>query len=109
MGLFDSVRVPCPNCGKLVEFQSKEGECYLNNYTLSDAPAEILCDIMNEPHYCQECGQWMALIDPKYPPGERPKPELRAAKVRAPENPTTHPQGFRWWPDDKSFTYDDLE
>lgn len=109
MGMFDSVYVACPHCGKPVEHQSKEGECYLNRYSLEDAPSEILFDIMNDPVHCESCGNWMALIDPRYPPGERPKPNLRAAKVKAPENPITHPQGMKWWPhDDKRFTYEDL-
>lgn len=109
MGLFDSVYVDCPHCGKPVEFQTKADEApYMRHYTLEDAPAYMLADIMNGPTHCQSCDKWMALIDPAYPPGEQPKPNLRAAKVRAPENPNTHFQGMKWWPDDESFTYADL-
>lgn len=108
MGLFDSVMVPCPKCKKHVEFQSKAWECQMNVYTLETAPAEILTDIMNDPEYCQSCGNWFALIDPRYPPGRKPAPTLTAANVRPPDNPTTHSQGMKWWPHDRPFTYDDL-
>lgn len=108
MGLFDSVWVPCPRCGKPVEFQSKALDPCMETFSLADAPAEILFDVMNWPHYCGACGQWFALIDPNHPPGRRPKPALRAAKVRTPDNPHTHPQGMRWWPDDVEFSYDDI-
>lgn len=109
MGMFDSVMVPCPKCDKPVEFQSKAGECYCGVFSLENAPAEILADIMNNPEYCEKCGQWFVLIDPKYPPGQKPKPDLRSAKVITPENPTTHFQGMKWWPGDHPFSYADLE
>lgn len=110
MGLFDSVYVPCPKCGEPVEFQSKaDPDPYMRRYTLDDAPGFILSDVMNAPDHCMKCDQWMVLIDPAYPPGEEPKPKLRAARVRAPSNPKTHEQGMKWWPDDRPFTYDDIE
>lgn len=109
MGMFDSVMVPCPTCKKPVEFQSKAGACCCDVFDLATAPHEILTDILNSPEYCRECGSWMALIDPRYPPGTKPKPDLEPVKVKTPENPTTHFQGFKWWPDGKPFTYDDIE
>lgn len=110
MGLFDSLYVPCPNCGKPMEFQSKALEDpYMKCFSLEDCPPEILSDVMNDPRYHKTCGQWVALIDPAYPPGQKPRPNLRAAKVKPPDNPMTHCQGFRWWPKDRDFTYDDLE
>jgi len=109
MGLFDSLYVPCPHCERPVEFQSKAlPEPYMNQFTLKDAPSDILWDVMNWPEYCKHCGQWLALIDPAYPPNaEKPRPNLRAAKVRAPADPRSHPQGMNWWPAER-FTYDDL-
>jgi|GEM_PF-5357133 len=109
MGLYDSVYVDCPHCRKRVEFQSKEGECGCHDYTLNDAPTEILWDIMNNPQHCRGCDGWLVLIDPRYPRSERPKPALSAFKVKDPENPGAHFQGFKWWPEDHPFTYDDLE
>lgn len=108
MGMFDSTIVPCPNCGKPVEFQSKEGVCQMEVYTLETAPPEILISIMNDPAWCRDCGGWFALIDPKYPPGEKPKLDLVARLVKTPEHPVIHSQGMRWWPDDKPFTFEDL-
>lgn len=109
MGLFDSVMVPCPKCSKPVEFQSKEDEAYMNVYSLENAPTRILYDIMNWPEYCESCGQWFALIDPRHPPGPRPRPAPRVAKVRTPDNPSTHFQGMKWWPDDEGFSYADID
>ena len=108
MGMFDSVIVQCPNCGKGMEFQSKAGDCDLISYTLESAPSEILMDIMNDPQFHQACGQWVALVDPAFPPPYRPRPNLQAAKVHAPDKPHENPNG-QWWPCDHDFTFDDLE
>lgn len=108
MGMFDSVMVPCPKCGKPLEFQSKADECAMNVWPLEKAPSHVLSDIMNEPIYHRTCGHWIALIDPRFPPPWRPRPALRAVEVVAPADPPTHPQGMRWWPGDREFTYADL-
>jgi hypothetical protein len=109
MGMFDSVYVECPKCQQPVEIQSKAGECFCNSYKLDNAPNEILCDIMNEPEYCRSCGNWLVLVDPRFPPGCKPHPDLRVVSVKPPPNPDTHPQGFKWWPGNHPFTYTDLE
>jgi len=50
----------------------------------------------------------MVLIDPNFPPDyEPPVPKLRAAKVKPPEDAETY-SGFRWWPYNRDFIYDDL-
>ena len=110
MGVFDSVNVPCPNCGGGVEFQSKAGECYCNWYTLDTAPAEILRDIVNGPQRCRQCGFWVALIDPDIPPGEPPRPNLRPIMLKTPADAELHStQPFlQWWPTERPFTYDDI-
>lgn len=107
MSIFDRLYVPCPTCSKPVEFQTKAGDPYCNTFTLDNAPAEVLIDVMNDPIYCEACGQWFALVDPSFPPGLPPRPNLRAAKVKAPDNPITD-RDYRWWPDDRPFSYDDL-
>lgn len=109
MGMFDSVLVPCTGCGAEVEYQSKEGARQCEVYTLETAPTEILTDIMNAPEHCRKCGQWTALVDPDFPPGEPPRPKLRPARVKTPTNPSSHQQGYKWWPDDVPFTYGCLE
>jgi len=56
MGLFDSVMVPCPNCGTEGEFQSKSGPCMMDTYTLQDAPKEVLDDVnRHSPQRCSVC------------------------------------------------------
>lgn len=56
MGLFDSVMVPCPECGTINEFQSKGGDCRLAEYTLADAPSDVLIDAVGYTVTCTECG-----------------------------------------------------
>ena len=111
MGLFDSVYIRCPKCGAPMEFQSKAlADPYMRSYTLGTAPTAILSDIINSPQYHKECGQWVALIDRNFPPGwQAPRPSPVPTKVKNPENPRTHFQDFKWWPDDKTFSYDDLD
>jgi|JI10StandDraft_1071094.scaffolds.fasta_scaffold1811746_1 transcription elongation factor Elf1 len=57
MGMFDSVKVPCPKCGKEQLFQSKGGDCILEEYTLENAPLDVLMDInRHAPYGCLKCG-----------------------------------------------------
>ena len=51
MGMFDSVYVDCPNCEKLVELQTKQGECLCKTYNLINAPPEVLLGVEGE-HEC---------------------------------------------------------
>ena len=54
--MFDSVWVNCPICKKINEFQTKSGECILNNYSLKNCPKIVLEDInRHSPYHC-ECG-----------------------------------------------------
>lgn len=56
MGMYDTVLVPCPNCGHKNEIQSKGGDCFLNEYELHDAPTDVLSDInRHAPHECEKC------------------------------------------------------
>lgn len=57
MGMYDSVMVPCPECGQYAEFQSKSGMCLLDTYSLGDAPDDVLMDVnRHSPHKCEKCG-----------------------------------------------------
>ena len=56
MGMFDWIRVPCPKCGDIIGFQSKAGDCNLDEYTLYNAPPEILGDISRDREICKNCG-----------------------------------------------------
>lgn len=45
MGCFDTVRLPCPQCGKIYEAQSKGGSCGSFTYEFEYAPASVIGDI----------------------------------------------------------------
>jgi len=56
MGCYDTVLVPCPDCGEEADFQSKSGDCILNTYTLKSAPADVLVDVnRHAPVECFFC------------------------------------------------------
>jgi hypothetical protein len=56
MGVYDTVEVPCPKCGKIAGFQSKSGECAMRDYTLGNCPVNVMFDVnRHSPHVC-ECG-----------------------------------------------------
>lgn len=64
MGMFDSVMFTCPKCRKLIEEQSKAGECRLNTFSENEVPLVIALDIINSIVYCQECKESYKI---KYP------------------------------------------
>lgn len=46
MGMFDYVRIKCPNCGLFVEEQSKAGPCELKRFTIpGNAPLAVIADM----------------------------------------------------------------
>lgn len=104
--MFDRVWVACPNCGKVVEFQSKAGECDLLRFNVDNAPVDVLIDIMNDPECC-DCGTWLAVIDPRAP-ASIARPEVALVKVKPPENPVIH-FDRQYWPVTRAFTKDDIE
>lgn len=54
--MFDSVWVKCPNCETKNEFQSKGGDCCINNYTLENCPDDVLSDVnRHSPCTCDKC------------------------------------------------------
>jgi len=56
VGMFDTIMVPCPRCGKKCEAQSKSGSCLLDVFEMKDAPQEVLADVnCQAPFHC-ECG-----------------------------------------------------
>ena len=56
MGMFDRVWVRCPDCGEMIEFQSKASNCLMDDYDLECAPLSILQDISSDTEYCENCG-----------------------------------------------------
>lgn len=56
MGVYDTVEVPCPECGRIEYFQSKSGKRLMANYTLQDVPDDVLKDInRHAPCKCIDC------------------------------------------------------
>lgn len=65
MGMYDKVWVICPNCGNQVEFQSKSGDCSLNNYTLHNAPDKVLEGLLDDDYRtCETCEYTLEIIPP---------------------------------------------
>jgi len=62
MGMYDTVIVKCPKCGKDHEFQSKGGVCNLNIYALHNAPEDVMSDINRHSPYKCDCGASISVI-----------------------------------------------
>lgn len=56
MGVYNSIYVPCPDCGNNIEFQSKSGSCQLSTYSISDCPEKEVEGIMGDSWCCENCG-----------------------------------------------------
>jgi hypothetical protein len=67
MGCFDTVLVPCPECGEEVGFQSKSGPCELAVFPLNHCPPSVMKDVnRHSPHRCPKCAtRFSVLIDQK--------------------------------------------
>jgi hypothetical protein len=55
MGLYDEVSIICPYCNQLFYWQSRAGECKLITYSLNDAPANIVEDLLGDIVWCNHC------------------------------------------------------
>jgi hypothetical protein len=56
MGMYDTVWVKCPKCKTKNEFQSKSGDCYLENYSLKKCPPDVLANVnRHSPIKCEKC------------------------------------------------------
>ena len=63
MGFYDSVLVPCPKCGIEIYFQTKGGERLFANYSLAEAPEDVMSDVNRHAPYLCECGTWFKVSD----------------------------------------------
>lgn len=63
MGLPDSIWIPCPQCGTSLEYQSKAGECILADFTLKNAPTEMLIDIEGDKAWCSKCQKAYTVVN----------------------------------------------
>jgi hypothetical protein len=64
MGVYDTVRVPCPSCGAIYHAQSKGGECDLVTYDLDICPADVLSDVNRHAPFT--CESWNTKFDVEY-------------------------------------------
>jgi hypothetical protein len=56
MGLFDTIWVKCPKCNEDIGFQSKSGDCSMEDYMLEDCPEDVLSDAnRHSPEKCWNC------------------------------------------------------
>ena len=55
MGMFDSLFIKCPKCGKEMEWQSKSGPCCLDSYTPKNLPVDVARDLEYDIVGCQFC------------------------------------------------------
>lgn len=66
MGMYDTVRVPCPKCGTREDFQSKSGKCNLDVFPLEKAPRSVLVNVnRHSPYTCRKCNTVFAVKDGK--------------------------------------------
>ena len=57
MGCFDTVFVPCPQCGTKYAAQSKGGDCILAEYEMDEAPSDVMSNVnRHAPFVCDTCG-----------------------------------------------------
>lgn len=89
MGMFDTVRAPCPACGKLADFQTKMGSCRLEVFGVADAPDDLMQDVSRQPPMACPCGVSFSIgiLEGRFVPvvGMQDKPaerDLYAARMR---------------------------
>jgi hypothetical protein len=56
MGLYDTIKIPCPKCGAIYEAQSKSGECDLKIYEWGNVPPEAMADVNRHAPFTCDCG-----------------------------------------------------
>lgn len=61
MGMYDSLYVDCPKCGKELEFQSKSGECCMSSYKKGNLTPEVAIGINGDLVRCQFCNKRIKL------------------------------------------------
>ena len=76
MGVYDSVSVPCPECGKAEFFQSKGSDsAACRSFPLAKCPEDVLSNInRHSPHKCAKCGCYFAV-------DERTRTPIKAAEA----------------------------
>ena len=81
MGMFDRVFLKCPNCKETLEFQSKGGECILNQYTEKNVSWDVALSINGEIVKCPKCSKNIKLKIENLP--LKPRLKSRVTKEKA--------------------------
>ncbi len=81
MGMFDRVIIKCPNCNEDLEFQSKAGECFLNDYNLKNIPWNISLDLNKKIILCPKCSKNIIFELINLP--SKPKIKLKVTKNKS--------------------------
>ena len=68
MGMFDTVLVRCPECGRINDFQTKSGDCTLASYNTRSVPVDIAKAIDGRTVDCEECDYTMTIHWPRTAP-----------------------------------------
>lgn len=55
MGVYNTILVECPECGEILEFQTKSGSCALRHYHISKVPEEDIKGILGDSICCYKC------------------------------------------------------
>jgi len=55
MGMFDTVKLECPACGEETSFQTKDGECTLETYSLKNISGSIAEGLKYKDVHCNYC------------------------------------------------------
>ncbi len=61
MGMYDSLYVECPQCKNELQFQSKSGVCFLEDYHKNDLPPEVAMGMEGDIVRCQFCNNRIKL------------------------------------------------
>ena len=63
MGMYDTVHITYPKCGRTTSIQSKAGASMLNEYPIEIAPPAIVADLIkyNNPLKCESCAYSMRI------------------------------------------------
>ena len=68
MGMYDSVVVDCPNCGRRIIFQTKAGLCELRHYRANEGlPLVVAEDLHHTSKECPNCKKHVGLqiVEPR--------------------------------------------
>lgn len=75
MGMFDRVFANCPNCARQLEFQSKGGQCQLNEYDAEHVPIDVAGGMSWDTEECI-CGKTVKLTVPEHAWHVRMEPKI---------------------------------